>query len=117
MSDVQDLPFDPSPEATLARVEAAFAPASLAAKRAELMELRERGDTMLFDGAVDWVLILTARDRHMSGYAQNLDEAFEDIIACLDHAAQSEDPDSEVVCAVSQAAENSDEDESTAPTP
>ncbi len=117
MTDAQELPFDPSPEATLARVEAAFAPAPLAAKREELHQLRERGDTMLFDGAVDWVLILTASDRHMSGYAQSLDEAFEDIIACLDHAAQSEDPESEVVCAVSQASEITDEEESTLPPP
>jgi len=111
MADLQKAQFDASPEATLARIEAAFAPGPLAAKRAELLALRERGDTMLFDGAVDWALILTNSDRHMSGYATSLDEAFEDLIACLDHMATDEGADSEVVCAVSQASDSDETDE------
>lgn len=109
MADLQIAEFDASPEATLARIEAAFAPGPLAAKRDELAALRDRGDTMLFDGAVDWALILTNSDRHMSGYATSLDEAFEDIIACLDHMAADEGADSEVVCAVSQASDGEDD--------
>lgn len=109
MSDLQKAEFDASPDATLARIEAAFEPGTLAAKREELMRLRENGDTMLFDGAVDWALILTNSERHMSGYAMSLDEAFEDIISCLDHMAPDEGADSEVVCAVSQAGDSEDE--------
>lgn len=109
MADIQKAEFDASPDATLARIEAAFAPGTLAAKRGELIALRECGDTMLFDGAVDWALILTNSDRHMSGYATSLDEAFEDLIACLDHMATDEGADSEVVCAVSQAGDSEDD--------
>ncbi len=114
MADRLPEPTDTSPDATLARIEAAFAPAALSAKRAELIALRERGDTMLFDGAVDWALILTNTDRHMSGYALSLDEAFEDIISCLDHLEASEGGDCEVVCAVSQASDEDGEDEAPA---
>lgn len=92
-----------NPDGALERVEAVFTPGKLAEKRAQLAQLRDSGDTMLFDGAVDWSLMLTASDRHMSGYALSLDEAFADIIACLDHVAASEDSDSEVICAVSNA--------------
>ena len=98
---------DLSPEDALRRVEAAFAPAPLAAKRAELANLRERGDTMLFEGAVDWSVFLGNTERRMSGYALSLDEAFADIIACLDHMIDSEGADSEVLCTVSHS-EDSD---------
>ncbi len=100
---------DLSPDATLARIEAAFAPGPLAAKRAELESLRANGDTMLFDGAVDWTLFLTDSERRLSGYALSLDDAFGDLISCLDHLAGDENPDSEVVFAVSMS-EDEDED-------
>lgn len=110
MTNTKQLPADTSPAATLARIEAAFAPGPLATKRAELAALRDNGDTMLFDGAVDWSLMLTNSDRHMSGYAQSLDEAFEDIIACLDDVAASEGADGEVICAVCHADDSEEED-------
>ena len=47
---------DHSPAATLARVEAAFAPAPLSGTLAALEQLRASGDTLLFEGAVDWSL-------------------------------------------------------------
>ncbi len=99
-----------NPDGALERVEAAFAPGTLADKRAQLAQLRDSGDTMLFDGAVDWSLMLTGSERHMSGYALSLDEAFADIIACLDHVAASEDSTSEVLIAVGHSDEDSAED-------
>lgn len=94
---------------TLARIEVAFAPGTVAAKKSELERLRNSGDTLLFDGAVDWALILGDGERRMSGYAQNLDEAFEDMIACLAQAQTSDGDDGEVICAVSNADDAADD--------
>lgn len=110
MTNALPAEIDTSPEATMARIEAAFAPGTLADKKAELEQLRANGDTMLFDGAVDWTLFLSDSERRMSGYALSLDEAFEDIIACLTLAEGSEDAKSEVICAVSNADADEDQD-------
>ncbi len=97
--------LDTSPDATLARVQAAFTPGALGAKRDELARLREYGDTMLFEGAVDWTIFLTDTDRRMSGGSENLDAAVADLIACLDHLAQDTDLAAEILIGVQLAEE------------
>lgn len=92
--------LDNSLEATLARVDAVFTPGTLAAKRAEMAGLRERGDSMLFEGAINWNIFLTDSDRRLSGASESLDHAFADMIACLDHLALDTDGATPVQLAV-----------------
>lgn len=70
---------------SLARVEAVFTPAALGAKRQQLADLCAAGDSLLFDGAVDWSLYLVRTDRRLKGHAPSLDDAFTDMIATLDY--------------------------------
>jgi hypothetical protein len=75
-------------------------PGRLSDKSAEIAAVRRAGDSMLFDGAVAWTILLPEEDKRMRGASESLDAALADMHACLKYLACDHDDGSEVICAV-----------------
>ncbi len=64
------------PQPTVKRsIEHIFQSGTLAEKYEELCAAFERGDSTLFDGAVNWRVDIAEEDKSMKGHAGSLDEA------------------------------------------
>jgi hypothetical protein len=86
-------------EQSLEKVRAFFAPGTIGGKCREIEALRAAGDTMFFDGAVRWRVLVTDNDLAVKGVSESLDAAFLDMLNSLHFLLKTHDADAPVSCA------------------
>ncbi len=96
-------------DVSVEKIRGFFKPGPLAEKCDEIHQLRAAGDTLFFDGEVDWQVALPDDYKVMEGRAESMDAAFSDMLACLLHLSAQHDEKTIVTCSI-RLAESDDAD-------